>query len=88
MWDVKGPTHYSKRVGHEVHGLLAVVCEWVSEGDVPRMGLTFPFVYYHLALLCKSCRKKSYLKIPGCEVNSVFIRAQQPPQLSESNTIP
>ena len=27
MWDVKEPTHYSKRVGHEVPGAVAVVCE-------------------------------------------------------------
>ena len=27
MWDVKEPTHYSKRVGHEVPGVLGVLCE-------------------------------------------------------------
>ena len=27
MWDVKEPTHYSKRVGHEIHGVVAVLCE-------------------------------------------------------------
>ena len=39
MWDVKEPTHYSKRVRHEVPGVVAVLCEGVSEGDIPRMGL-------------------------------------------------
>ena len=27
MWDVKEPAHYSKRVGHEVPGDVAVLCE-------------------------------------------------------------
>ena len=26
-WDVKEPTHYSRRVGHEVPGVVAVLCE-------------------------------------------------------------
>ena len=30
MWDVKEPTHYSKRVGHEVPGVVAVLSEWVQ----------------------------------------------------------
>ena len=58
MWDLEEPTHYSKRVGHEVPGVLAVLCEWDSEGDILRMGLRVPFAY-HLALLCKNCREIS-----------------------------
>ena len=58
MWDVKEPTHYSKRVGHEVPGVVAVLCDCMGgyrEGDIPRMGLPALCVY-HLALLCKlSC---------------------------------
>ena len=27
MWDIKGPTHYLKRVGHKVPGVVAVLCE-------------------------------------------------------------
>ena len=27
MWDVKEPKYYSKRVGHEVPGVVAVLCE-------------------------------------------------------------
>ena len=27
MWDVKEPTHYSKRAGHEVPSVVAVLCE-------------------------------------------------------------
>ena len=27
MWDVKEPTNYSKRVGHEVPSVVAVLCE-------------------------------------------------------------
>ena len=26
-WDVKEPKYYSKRVGHEVPGVVAVLCE-------------------------------------------------------------
>ena len=36
MWDVKEPTHYSKRVGHEIPGVVTVLCECVGgyrEGD-------------------------------------------------------
>ena len=57
MWDVKEPTHYSKRVGHEIPGVVGVLCGCMGgyrEGDIPGMGLRVPFVY-HLALLCKSC---------------------------------
>ena len=27
LWDVKKPTHYSKRAEHEVPGVVAVLCE-------------------------------------------------------------
>ena len=27
MWDAKEPTHHSKRVGHEVPGVVVVLCE-------------------------------------------------------------
>ena len=30
LWDVKERTHYSKRVGHEVPGVVAVLCEWLG----------------------------------------------------------
>ena len=34
QWDVKEPTHYSRRVGNEVPGVVAVLCEcmggWVG----------------------------------------------------------
>ena len=30
MWDVKEPTHYSKRVGHEVPNVVAVLSEKYS----------------------------------------------------------
>ena len=67
MWDVKEPTHNSKKAGHEVSGAVAVLCESMGgyrEGDMPRMGLNVPFAYY-LALLCKRCRKeKLIIKYP------------------------
>ena len=35
MWDVKEPTHYSKRVGYEVPGVVAVLCECLGRvGEV------------------------------------------------------
>ena len=33
LWDVKEPTHYSKRVGHEVFGVVAVLCESIAGPD-------------------------------------------------------
>ena len=30
LWDVKEPTHYSRRVGDEVRGVVAVLCEYIS----------------------------------------------------------
>ena len=47
MWEVKEPTHYSKRVGHEVPGVVTVLCESMGgyrEGDIPCMGLGVLFV--------------------------------------------
>ena len=29
-WEVKEPTHYSKRVGHKVPGVVAVLCESIA----------------------------------------------------------
>ena len=55
MWDVKEPTHLSKRAGHGVPVVVAVLCECMGgyrEGDMPHMGLSVPFAY-HIALLCK-----------------------------------
>ena len=65
MWDVREPTHYSKNVGHEVPGVVAVLCECMGGlrvGDMLRMGLSVPFAH-HLALLCKRCRKKKTVSI-------------------------
>ena len=58
MRDIKEPTNYSKRVVHELPGVVAVlIVSGYSKGDIPCIGLRVPFVY-HLAFLCKSCRKK------------------------------
>ena len=41
LWDVKEPTHYSKRVGHEVPGVVAVLCECMDGfglGNLPSKG--------------------------------------------------
>ena len=71
LWDFKEPTHYSKRAGHEVPSVVAVLCESMGgyrEGDMPRMGLSVPF-RYHVALVCKRCRKK----IPKIGENQIKI---------------
>ena len=52
MRDVKEPTYHLKRVGHEVPGVVAVLCEWVQQ-RCPHMGLKVPFVkkkFFHLNL--------------------------------------
>ena len=30
MWGIKEPAHYSKRVGHEVPGVVAFLCESIA----------------------------------------------------------
>ena len=30
LWDVEEPTHYSRRVGDEVAGVVAVLCEYMG----------------------------------------------------------
>ena len=50
MWDVNlEPTHYSKQVGHEFPGVMAVLCECMGgyrEGDIPHVGLRVLIVYH------------------------------------------
>ena len=59
-------TQYSKRVRHEIPGVVAVLCECMggyTKGDVPCKGLRVLFVC-HLALLFKKLiveKKKSFL---------------------------
>ena len=42
MWDVKEPTHYSKRVGREVPGVVAVLCELVKRRRYTSHGTLGP----------------------------------------------
>ena len=39
MWDVKEPTHYTKRVGHEVPGVVAVLCKGMGGVGEVKYGL-------------------------------------------------
>ena len=61
IYDHCGTLKYPhKSAGHEVPGVVAVLCESLGMGgyrerDMPRMGLSVPFAY-HLALRCKSCK--------------------------------
>ena len=51
--------HYSKRAGHEVPGVVAVLCECMGgyrEGDMLRIGLSVPFAC-HLKLRCAKVAK-------------------------------
>ena len=38
LWDVKEPTHYSKRAGHEVPGVVAGLCESFGLGGYWKKG--------------------------------------------------
>ena len=54
-WNIGHETH-TKRAGHEVPGVVAVLRESLGMGgyrerDMPRMGLSVPFA-------CKSCKTK------------------------------
>ena len=67
LWDVKEPTHYSKRAGHEVPGVVAVLCESLGmggyrEGDMPRMGLSIPFAYHPCTSVQKLKKTKTKTK--------------------------
>ena len=39
LWNVKEPTHYSKRVGREVPGVMAVLCALYSLQQGGRLGV-------------------------------------------------
>ena len=39
LWDVKEPTHYSRTVGDEVPGVVAVLCEYVLSSRSGRPGV-------------------------------------------------
>ena len=55
MWDVKEPTHYSKRVGHEVPGVVAVLSEWVQCCTAKRVGHEVPGVVAVLSEWVQCC---------------------------------
>ena len=39
MWGVKEPTHYSKRVGHELPGVVGALCKGMGEVGEVKYGL-------------------------------------------------
>ena len=48
MWDVKEPTHYSKRVGREVPGVVAVLLSskmWPAWRDVSKRLVVYEVTY-------------------------------------------
>ena len=71
MWDVKAPTHYSKRVGCEVPGVVAVLCVVLSL----QQGLMQSFIFSseYLPRLKVQCVKEPthYSKRVGREVPGV-----------------
>ena len=52
MWDVKEPTHYSKRVG-QVPGVVAVLCESM-------------FGYREVIYLARDIESRSYITLHFC----------------------
>ena len=59
------PAHCSKKAGHEVSGVVAVLCESLGmggyrEGDMPRIGLSVPFAYH---LKTKTKQEQDYLRV-------------------------
>ena len=39
LWDVKEPTHYSRKEGDEIPGVVAVLCECVLSSRSGRLGV-------------------------------------------------
>ena len=67
MWDVKEPTHYSKRVEHEVPGVVAVLCERMG-GTEKVICLAWDFmsrspVTLHLGAEVAITKKKHFLQL-------------------------
>ena len=54
MWDVKEPTDYSRRVEHEVPGVVAVLCECMGG-------------YREVIYLAWDMESRSYITLNFCE---------------------
>ena len=60
MWDFKEPTHYSRRVGHEVPDVAAVLCECMGRyREVIYLAWDIKSNSYITLHLCKTGKKKS-----------------------------
>ena len=59
MWEVKEPTHFSKRVGHEVSGVVAIFC--VCSVYDPSRVLSFVNVWVGLGWVIYLSRGPSVL---------------------------
>ena len=65
MWDVKEPKHYSKRVGREVPGVVAVLCV-VNTGPMLIAVTTITemvilYKYVEIIIINKNCSSNSFL---------------------------
>ena len=61
MWDLKEPTHYSKRVGHEVHGVVAVLAFVTELAQVIYLAWNLgPHSYVTFHFCEKAVEKKKY----------------------------
>ena len=77
MWDIKEPTHYSKRAGHEVPSVMAVLCECMSgcrEGDMPCMGLSVSHSHITLHFCANVVEKKKTFNPLYIEMENENIR--------------
>ena len=66
LWDVKEPTHYSKRVGREAPGVVAVLCAVPSLQPGGWLGVCLKRVRVYEATKAK--KKNSLYSIDVCRV--------------------
>ena len=79
LWDVKEPTHYSRRVGDEVPGVVAVLYERVFSSRSGRLGvMSLKMLVVYEATLAKTfisqkglCRVLGHVDVPKGKV--VFV---------------
>ena len=66
MWDVKEPKHYSKRVGREVPGVVAVLCV-VNTGPmlIAVTTITEMVILYKYVEMMKLYRNYSEIYLPS-----------------------
>ena len=66
LWNVKEPTHYSRRVGDEAPGVVAVLCsECALSSRIGRLGIMSP----KRLVVCEATKEKTAVSQKGvCRV--------------------